>query len=211
VSQRPQPSGFFKRKRAFVSLSLPVAIPDAYGAAYHPQRAKPKTIHEMASRLMARPKVRARIEMLMQPVIERAQLTREEWSERLAHICLADIRRMFDEHGIPIAITKPANSEAAAISAFEVYGGLAAASDRSEVGGGTLRVRMIDQLDALELWEGDGLFCRPMRTDGCCGRTPDYHRRICGPRRSTSTSRNGHTHARQATEHRRVRSHGLIN
>ena len=37
----------------------------------------------------------------MQPVIERAQLTREEWLERLARICVADIRKMFDSTAIP--------------------------------------------------------------------------------------------------------------
>jgi hypothetical protein len=34
---------------------------DAYRKAYNPQRAKAKTIHEKASRIMARGKVRARI------------------------------------------------------------------------------------------------------------------------------------------------------
>jgi Terminase small subunit. len=38
---------------------------DAYRTAYQPKRAKAKTIHEMASRLMAKRKVRARIKELM--------------------------------------------------------------------------------------------------------------------------------------------------
>ena len=40
----------------------------------------------MASRLMAKRKVRARIAELMQPVIERARMSREEWLESLARI-----------------------------------------------------------------------------------------------------------------------------
>src|SRR5687767_6348029 len=76
---------------------------DAYRKAYRPQRAKAKTIHEMASRLMAKHKVRTRLAELMQPIIERAQLSREEWLERLARICRADIRKMFDEHGNPLS------------------------------------------------------------------------------------------------------------
>ncbi len=63
----------------------------------------------MASRLMAKRKVRTRIAELMQPVIERAQMTREEWLEKLARICLADVRKMFDEHGNPISITNLAD------------------------------------------------------------------------------------------------------
>ena len=61
----------------------------------------------------------ARVKELMQPVIERAQLSREEWLEGLARLCLADVRKMFDELGNPIAITELADSEAAAIAAFE--------------------------------------------------------------------------------------------
>src|SRR5688500_15930448 len=98
---------------------------DAYRKAYRPQRAKAKTIHEMASRLMAKRKVRARIAELMQPVIERARLSRHEWLNALACICLADVRKMFDEHGYPIAITKLADYEAAAIAAFEAHSGFA--------------------------------------------------------------------------------------
>jgi phage terminase small subunit len=125
---------------------------DAYRVTYQPKRAKAKTIHEMASRLMAKHKVRARLAELMRPVIERAQLTREEWLEGLARICLADVRKMFDEDGNPIPITKLADCEAAAIAALEVYGGLAASSDVSEARGRTLRVRTVDQLKALELY-----------------------------------------------------------
>jgi Phage terminase, small subunit len=125
---------------------------DAYRKAYRPQRAKAKTIHEMASRLMAKRKVRARLTELMQPVIERAQLSRKEWLESLARICLADVRKMFDLRGNPLPVTELESNEAAAVAAFEVYGGLAACSDVSEVGGRMLRVRMIDQLKALELY-----------------------------------------------------------
>lgn len=67
-----------------------------YRAAYKPQRPKAKTIHEMACRLMAKRKIRARVAELMQPVIERAQLSRDEWLEALVSIIRADVRKMFD-------------------------------------------------------------------------------------------------------------------
>ncbi len=97
---------------------------DAYRIAYQPKRAQAKTIHEMASRLMAKRKIRTRLTDLIQPLVERARLTREEWLERLARICLADVR-----------IWWPGSKNGV-----------------SEAGGRMLRVRMVDQLKALELY-----------------------------------------------------------
>ncbi len=59
---------------------------DAYRTAYRPQRAKPKTIHEKASRLMAKGKVQARVDELMAPVIAEAQMTRTEWLQWLTNV-----------------------------------------------------------------------------------------------------------------------------
>lgn len=79
---------------------------------------KAKSIHECASRLMSHPKVTARVAELMQPVIAKARLTREQWLERLARIVLFDPRKMFDAHGIPIEITELGDNEASAIAGF---------------------------------------------------------------------------------------------
>ena len=125
---------------------------DAYRTAYKPQRAKAKTIHEMASRLIAKPKVRARIEMLMQPVIERAQFSRKEWLEALVRIIRADIRKMFDSYGKPLPITDLEDNEAAAIEAFAVYSDVIGSRDERHGGGSVLKVQLVDQLKALELY-----------------------------------------------------------
>lgn len=93
----------------------------AYQEAFKPRRAKAKTIHEKASRLMAKGKIRARLAELMRPVIQRAQLTREQWLECLARVILADPRKMFDAHGNPLEITELAENEASAIAGFEFY------------------------------------------------------------------------------------------
>ncbi len=66
---------------------------DAYRKAYKPQRAKAKTIHEKASRIMARGKVRARVAELMAPVIAKVQMSRTEWLQRLTNCCRFDPRR----------------------------------------------------------------------------------------------------------------------
>lgn len=122
---------------------------DAYRTSYRPKRAKAKTIHEMASRLMAKRKVRARLAELMQPVIDRAQLSREEWLETLVRIIRADVRKMFDSYGTPLPIVLLEPNEAAAIAAFEADEGLGESSHRR---GSTFRIRMVDKLKALELY-----------------------------------------------------------
>ena len=93
---------------------------DAYRKAYKPQRAKVKTIHEKASRIMGRGKVQARVAELMAPVIANAQMSRTEWLERLTKCCRFDPRKMFDALGRPKKITELDESEAAAIAALEV-------------------------------------------------------------------------------------------
>jgi phage terminase small subunit len=125
---------------------------DAYRKAYRPQRAKAKTINEMASRLMARPKIRARVAELMQPVIQRARMTREQWVEALAAICFADVRKMFDIHGNPIEITELGPNEAAAVAAFEVCEDFSGSGEARKTVGYTRRVKMADKLKALEMY-----------------------------------------------------------
>jgi hypothetical protein len=142
-----------RKEEAFcIAVLAEQNLSDAYRAAYKPQRAKAKTIHEMASRLMAKPKVRARIEMLMQPVIERAQFSREEWLEALVRIIRADIRKMFDSAGNPLPITDLGANEAAAIEAFDVYSGANGSSSERHGCDSVLKVQMVDQLQALELY-----------------------------------------------------------
>ena len=125
---------------------------DAYRKAYRPQRAKAKTINEMACRLMAKRKIRARVAELMQPVIERAQMSREEWLEALVSIIRADVRKMFASSGKPLPITDLDANEAAAIEAFAVYNGVMQSRDEHPACGSVLKVQMVDRLKALELY-----------------------------------------------------------
>ena len=125
---------------------------DAYRTAYKPQWAKAKTINEMASRLMAKRKIRARVAELMQPVIERAQMSREEWLEALASIIRADVRKMFASSGKPLPITDLDANEAAAIEAFAVYNGVMESRYEHHACGSVLKVQMVDRLKALELY-----------------------------------------------------------
>ena len=152
IGQASESTSLTLKEEAFCIAVLSGQNPsDAYRAAYRPQRAKPKTVHEMASRLMAKHKVRTRLAELMQPVIDRAQLSREQWLDRLARICLADVRRMFDSCGNPLPVTGLEPNEAAAIAACEVFSNTKS-SDELQPRGRTIRVRMVDQLRALELY-----------------------------------------------------------
>ena len=81
----------------------------------------------------------------MEPLIRRAQLSREEWLEGLARICLADARKMFDSSGNRLAVTELGPNEAAAIMAFEVFS-RTESSDEPQARSRTARLRMIDQL-----------------------------------------------------------------
>ena len=93
---------------------------DAYRAAFKPKRASTKTVYEKASRLMKQPTVKARIKEIMAPVIEEIQVTKEQWLKYMERLYFADVRKMFDEHGHPIAIHLLCDNEAAMIEGFEV-------------------------------------------------------------------------------------------
>jgi phage terminase small subunit len=122
---------------------------DAYRKAYKPQRAKPKTIHEKASRIMARGKVRARVAELMEPVIAQTQMTRTEWLQRLARCCRFDPRKMFDAHGKPIPITELEENEAAAIEQYELHAEIPTVDHCRKAF--RVKIKFLDRLSALAL------------------------------------------------------------
>lgn len=124
----------------------------AYREVFKPRRAKAKTVHEMASRLMAKHKVRARLVELLKPVIAKAQLTREQWLQAVARVALFDPRKMFDSHGNPIEITELGENEAAAIAGFEFYEDFEGKGEARRAVGYTKRFKLADRLRALELY-----------------------------------------------------------
>ena len=124
----------------------------AYREVYKPRRAKAKTVHEMASRLMAKHKVSARLVELLKPVIAKAQLTREQWLAAVARVALFDPRKMFDAHGNPIEITELGDNEASAIAGFEFYEDFAGKGEERKAVGYTRKLKLADRLRALELY-----------------------------------------------------------
>lgn len=122
---------------------------DAYRKAFNCRRMKAKTVHECASKLMAHPKVTARVAELMQPVIAKARLTREQWLERLARLIFFDPRKLFDSHGNPLEITELGDNEASAIAGFEFFTGK---GEERKPCGYTRKFKLADRLRALELY-----------------------------------------------------------
>lgn len=59
---------------------------DAYRAAFNAKNMKNKTIHEKASRIFRKSKVRARIEELKKPAAEKYEITREFLSSKLMKV-----------------------------------------------------------------------------------------------------------------------------
>ena len=90
---------------------------------------------------------------LIEPVIQRARLSREEWLEAVARIRLADVRKMFDSHGNPKEITELGENEAAAIAAFEFREDFAGKGEARKACGYARKVKMADKLKAFELYD----------------------------------------------------------
>ena len=78
-------------------------------------------------------------------------MSREEWLQRVARICLADVRKMFDSHGNPKEITELGEHEAAAIAAFEFCEDFSGKGDERKACGYKRRFKMADKLKAFEL------------------------------------------------------------
>ena len=123
---------------------------DAYRKAYKPQRAKQKTIHEKASRIMGRGKVQARVAELMAPAIASAQMTRKEWLDRLTGFCRFDPRKMFDARGRPKKLIELGDNEAAAIAVFEVSETVQG-QDGTQTLKRTYKLKFVDRLGAFAL------------------------------------------------------------
>jgi phage terminase small subunit len=122
---------------------------NAYRKAYKPLRAKAKTIHEKASRIMARGKVQARVAELMAPVIAEAQMTRTEWLRILTKCCRFDPRKLFDATGKLKPITELEENEAAAIAGYEFHGKIQGSDGPQKAV--TVKFKFLDRLTALAL------------------------------------------------------------
>ena len=138
-----------KRERFCQEIVKGAKLADAYRVAFKPKRSTAKTIHEEASRLRADPKISARIEELMRPVVAKVQITREQWLQKMESFFHADVRKMFVGPGQPIEISELGDHEALMVEGFELVENFEKVGDKAEHVGYTRKVKLTPRLKAL--------------------------------------------------------------
>jgi len=91
----------------------------AYRAAFNAKNMSRAAIDTEASKLMKDPEITLRIEELLKPVIEKAQLTREQWIADGLRLYRADPRKLFDQFGNTVPITELGDDEITLIEGFK--------------------------------------------------------------------------------------------
>ncbi len=120
---------------------------DAYRKAFKPKtKTKAASIHVLASKVMAKGKIRLRISELMAPVIAKVQMTREEWLLECEQIMRGDVRKLFNEYGQPVEVSKLGDNEAAIIEGLEVVENFAKVGDHAEHVGYTTKIKLTPKL-----------------------------------------------------------------
>ncbi len=114
---------------------------DAYRAAFNSKRMTVKSVHELASRTMAKVKVVSRIAELQAPVVESVRLTMQRRLEEVAHAATLDPAECYDEHGQPLSIRKMPEHVRRAIAGYEI--------DPEKF---TTKVKFVDKLAATALY-----------------------------------------------------------
>lgn len=138
---------------------------EAYREAYCSGNMAPKTIHEKASRLMGKGKVRARIAELQLPIIQKVQCERVEWLNRLKDLAFFDVRKLFDSHGNPIEIPDLPDDVAPAVAGYEVHEKFSGKGEDRVAVGYTKKYRLADRLAALvELGKALGWYGEKTKT-----------------------------------------------
>lgn len=93
---------------------------EAYRQSYDAGKMLPKTVWEEASRLLADPKVSARVDELGGKHLRRHEVTVDRVIAEYARLAFLDIRKAFDEEGCLKPIHEMDDDTAAAISGIEV-------------------------------------------------------------------------------------------
>lgn len=123
---------------------------DAYRTAYSPKRMSDKTVNEEASRLLANPKISARIAELRERVARKAELTIERTLQEVARLAYFDSRRLYREDGEMKRPDEWDDDTAAAVAAIEVLEEFEGRGEKRKPIGLTKKVKLWDKNSALE-------------------------------------------------------------
>lgn len=124
-------------------------LSDAYRVAFKPKGMKPKTINEKACRLMAEGKIQARKNELLEPIVSKVQVTREQWMTKMESFFRADVRKMFDGPGNVKELSELDDDEAMMIEGFELVENFEKVGDKAEHVGYTKKVKLTPKLKAM--------------------------------------------------------------
>ncbi|UVT18411.1 MAG: terminase small subunit [Nitrospira sp.] len=91
----------------------------AYRAAFNAKNMSRAAIDTEASKLMKDPEITLRIEELLKPIVEKVQLTREQWIEDGLRLYRADPRKLFDQFGNTVPVTELGDDEITLIEGFK--------------------------------------------------------------------------------------------
>lgn len=92
---------------------------DAYRKAYEPKNMSAKTIHEEASKLLAMPKIAARVAELRAPALAAAGMSAERTLTEVARVSYVDPRRFYHKDGSMKAPGEWDDDMAAAVASVE--------------------------------------------------------------------------------------------
>lgn len=150
-----QPVKLTRKEEAFCRVLIAdptLSQSDAYRITFKPKRMKRDTIYVRASELMAKSKIKVRIDELKQAAAQKAQMSRERWLALVAKCCEFDPRKMFDAMGNPKEISDLDDTEAAAIEGFEFIEDFIGKKDEQRTAVGyTKKFKLNSRIRALEL------------------------------------------------------------
>jgi len=109
-----------------------------------------KTICEVASRLMADGKVKARIRELRRPVVERFQAHHEAWLYELMACAFVDPGDFFAEDGSPIPIPQLPEACRKMLAGFEIEERFAGSGETRELVGHVKKYKLLSKHDLLK-------------------------------------------------------------
>lgn len=107
-----------------------------------------KTACEQAARLLANVKVQAAVQSAMQEREKRTEITQDMVLRETAKLAFFDIRKMFDNNGKPLDISKLDDDTAAALVGLDVQD---IADPDGDYVGYVKKYKMADKIKALEL------------------------------------------------------------
>lgn len=140
---------------------------DAYRVAYRAGRMATKTVHEEAARLLAIPKVTARVEELRKGAVQAVQLEVEEVFRQLVGVLRSDPARVFDRSGRPLPIHKIDDTTRGAISSIEMGSEVVGRGKNARVETFVKKVRFWSKTEAIDkAMKALGLFERDNRQRG---------------------------------------------